>query len=347
MQHSRQTREDERMMGVAIEAGRLGIGLTRPNPAVGAVIAKNGRTLASGWHRAAGQPHAEIEALRNLTSPDQARGATIYITMEPCSTQGRTPPCTSAIIDAKIKAVVYGATDPNPKHAGRARAILETAGIQVRSDVRAAECGALNTAWNKWIATGLPFVIAKAGMSLDGKISSHPSARWITSAAARKDAMCLRNSCQAIVVGAETVRADNPMLTIRGLRGSHDQPWRVVWSRTGKLPPKCHFLTDQRRDRTLVFAGKSLRAVLRDLAGRGVERVLIEGGGRVLGEAFDRALVDRVVFYIAPTLLGGPVPAVGGLGVAGNEQRIHLVNPQYKPVGGDLRVEADVSPASS
>lgn len=347
MQHSRQTREDERMMGVAIDAGRLGVGLTRPNPAVGAVIAKNGRILASGGHRAAGQPHAEIVALRNLASPELARGATIYITMEPCSTHGRTPPCTAAIIDAKIKTVVYGATDPNPKHAGRARAILGNAGIRTRSGVRALECEALNTAWNKWIATGLPFVVAKAGMTLDGKISSHPGTRWITSAAARKDAMRLRVASQAILVGAETVRADNPMLTIRGIRGVHEQPLRVVWSQKGKLPPDCHLLADQHRDRTLVFAGYSLRAVLQDLAGKGVQQVLIEGGGRLLGEAFDRRLVDRVVFYIAPTLLGGPVPAVAGSGVSANDRAIRLGNPHYTLVGGDLRVEADVSPTSS
>jgi diaminohydroxyphosphoribosylaminopyrimidine deaminase/5-amino-6-(5-phosphoribosylamino)uracil reductase len=209
---------DEALMRAALAEARKGLGKTGPNPAVGAVISKNGKILSRGWHRGAGKPHAEIEALRNLKNPALARGATFHVTLEPCSTHGRTPPCTEAIIQAGFARVVFGATDPNPKHAGRAKEILEDAGIQTLSGVLGEECTLLNRAWNKWIATGLPFVTAKAGMSLDGRIASPPDRRWITSEAARRDAMRLRAECGAVLVGAETVRTDNPQLTIRGLR---------------------------------------------------------------------------------------------------------------------------------
>ena len=327
---------DEAMMRLAIREARKGVGKTAPNPAVGAVLVRNGEVISKGWHRAAGQPHAEVEALRKVSN---AAGCTLYVTLEPCSTQGRTPPCTAAIIQVGITRVVFGATDPNPAHAGRAVKILKKAGVEVSTGVLASECRELNAAWNKWIATGLPYVTAKAGMSLDGRIASFPGRRWITSEAARADAMKLRANCDAILVGAETVRVDDPHLTLRGVAKAR-QPWRVVWSRSGEIPPDSKILTDEFRERTLIFQGKSLQAVLRDLGKRGVQHVLIEGGGRTHGEAFDRGLVDRVVFYVAPVLLGGNTPAVGGRG----ENDIQLANPLYKKVGADLRIEAEVLP---
>jgi diaminohydroxyphosphoribosylaminopyrimidine deaminase/5-amino-6-(5-phosphoribosylamino)uracil reductase len=329
-------------MRAALAEARKGLGKTGPNPAVGAVISKNGKILSRGWHRGAGKPHAEIEALRNLKNPALARGATLHVTLEPCSTHGRTPPCTGAIIQAGFSRVVFGATDPNPKHAGRAKEILEDAGIQTLSGVLGEECTLLNRAWNKWIATGLPFVTAKAGMSLDGRIASPPDRRWITSDAARRDAMRLRAECGAVLVGAETVRTDNPLLTIRSLRVK-EQPLRAVWSRSGQIPSDCHLLTDEHRDRTIIYKGKPLAAVLRDLGKRGVQHVLIEGGGKTLGEALDRRLIDRIVFYIAPVLLGGPTPALGGHGVPSNESAIRLKNPTYRRIGPDLRVEGELA----
>lgn len=328
-------------MRAALAEARNGCGRTHPNPAVGAVIVKGGRILSRGWHRAAGCPHAEIEALNGLKSRRSAIGATLVVTLEPCSTHGRTPPCARAIIDAGIARVVYGARDPNPLHAGRADAILRAAGIEVSVGVLASECEALNVAWNKWILTGLPFVIAKAGMSLDGRIASPPGRRWITSAASREDAMDLRASSGAILVGGETIRADNPKLTVRGRPGA-PQPWRVVWTRSGDLPESSHIFTDRHRAKTLVFKNRPLRQVLRDLGRRGVQQVLIEGGGRTLGEAFDRGLVDRAVFYIAPVLLGGPVPAVGGRGVGSNAAGRMLDNVSYRVIGGDIRIAGDV-----
>ena len=321
-------------MRLAIREARKGIGKTAPNPAVGAILVRNGKVISKGWHRAAGRPHAEIDALGKVSD---AAGCTLYVTLEPCSSHGRTPPCTEAIIHAGISRVVFGATDPNPAHAGRATKILKKAGVEVSTGVLGDQCSELNSAWNKWISTGLPFVTAKAGMSLDGRIASFPGRRWITSEAARADAMKLRAGCDAILVGAETVRIDNPHLTTRGVSKGR-QPWRVVWSRSGEIPPESKILTDEFRDRTLVFKGKSLLSVLRDLGRRGVQHVLIEGGGQTHGEAFDRGLVDRVVFYVAPVLLGGNTPAVGGRG----KNNIQLAKPDYKKIGADLRIEAEV-----
>lgn len=339
------SREDIPLMKAALVEARKGKGMTHPNPAVGAVVVKNRRILSRGWHRAAGGPHAEIEALGGLKNISEARGSTLYVTLEPCSTHGRTPPCTQAIIDAGIRRVVYGARDPNPLHAGRADRILKKAGVSVSCGVLEEECTFLNESWNKWIATGLPLVVAKAGMSLDGCIASPPGRRWITSGEARFDAMKLRASCGAILVGGETVRTDNPKLTVRGIPGA-SQPLRVVWTKSGKLPPKCHLLTDQFRKKTLVYKDIPLRDVLVDLGKKGIEKLLIEGGGHTLGEAFDRRLVDRVSFYIAPVLTGGGVPAVAGFGVGSNEEGLRLERVEYRQIGPDLKIEAAVVSAT-
>ncbi len=332
---------DERFMRLAMEEARRGIGQTAPNPSVGAVLVKNGRVIGTGWHQRAGQPHAEIEALRSLSSPKAAKGATIYITLEPCSTHGKTPPCTQAILAAGIQRVVYGARDPNPCHAGRADKILESAGVSVTSGLLAEECAKLNEAWNHWIVTGMPYVIAKAGMSLDGRIGSPPGRRWITSAASRKDAMILRVSCDAILVGGETVRVDNPKLTIRGIPHAK-QPFRAIWTKSGNLPPDSHLFTDRHKDKTRIFKNMSLRACLRALGKSGIQSVLIEGGGRTLGEAFDRELVNRAVFYVAPVILGGPVPAVGGRGAASPEAGYELAGVTYCQIGPDIRISGEV-----
>lgn len=329
-------------MRAALEEARRGSGKTAPNPAVGAVLVRAGRILGKGWHHAAGCPHAEIEALRSLSSPASAKGATLYVTLEPCSTHGKTPPCTEAIISAGISRVVYGAQDPNPKHAGRGKDVLERAGIAVARGVLGEECEELNRYWNKWIRTGLPYVTAKCGMTLDGRIASPPERRWITSEAARRDVMRLRAECGAILIGGETARVDNPRLTVRGVRVAR-QPLRVVWSRSGRIDPKSLLLADEERDRTLLYRGKSLGSVLKDLGRRGVEHVLIEGGGRTLGTAFDQNLVDRIVFYVAPVLTGGPVPAVGGSGAQDNTSGVRLINPVCKRVGPDLKITAEVA----
>jgi diaminohydroxyphosphoribosylaminopyrimidine deaminase/5-amino-6-(5-phosphoribosylamino)uracil reductase len=328
------------MRSALVEAEK-GLGLTSPNPAVGTVIVKGSRILGRGFHHAAGQPHAEIEAIRSLKDSEQARGATLYVTLEPCSTHGRTPPCSEAILRHGFARVVYGTTDPNPAHAGRVDRILQRAGITVCRGVLETECAALNTAWNHWIVTGRPYVIAKCGMSLDGRISSHPESRWITSEASRADAMKLRARVDAILVGGETVRMDNPKLTLRGFPETK-QPWRVVLTESGRLPKDAHLFTDEHADRTLVLEKQSLPAALATLGAMEITSVLIEGGGRTLGEAFDRKLVRESVIYVAPQMLGGPVPAIGGTGVGRSEDAARLIDPTYTRIGDDLRIAGKI-----
>jgi diaminohydroxyphosphoribosylaminopyrimidine deaminase/5-amino-6-(5-phosphoribosylamino)uracil reductase len=345
------SKSDERFMRLAIREASRALGLTAPNPAVGAVIVKGGKVIAKGYHHAAGLPHAEIEAIRRLLpefrlqssafslQPRPLAGCTLYITLEPCSSYGKTPPCTAAIIASGISRVVYGTTDPDKRHRGRATAILKKAGISVTSGVITEECASLNTHWNHRVSTLLPWVIAKAGMSLDGRIDSPPHRRWITSAASRREAMKLRASVEAILVGGGTVRADDPSLTIRGIKlpKEHPQPWRIVWSRSGKIPKKSKLLTDTHRARTLIFTSVTLRKVLQELGKRGISSVLIEGGGQTLGEAFKRHLVDEVRFFIAPVIQGGNIPAVSG-----HISPAHLDNVTYKKIGSDVMISGRV-----
>lgn len=323
-------------MKMALALARKGLGQTSPNPAVGAVVVRKGKVLGRGYHKGAGLPHAEVEALRACTGP--VRGATLYVTLEPCSTHGRTPPCVEAILDAGFARVIIGAIDPNPKHAGRGVALLRKAGVEVVVGVLGQECAWLNREFNKWIVTGLPYVYAKAGMSLDGRISRPPGeSQRITSVASRAHAQQLRARVDAILIGAETLRRDNPKLTVRGIPGAK-QPWRVVMTKSGNLPPEAHLFTDRFRDKTLVFKGKSLRAVLKELGKRQVTSVMIEGGMRMLGEAFDKQLIDAVHLYMAPVLLGGPTVAIGGRGVAAISDAPRVIDPKYELVGSDLHL---------
>ena len=333
--------DDEKFMRAALREARRGSGRTSPNPAVGAVIVRGGRIVARGFHRCAGMPHAEIEAIAALKNARLARGATLFVTLEPCSTQGRTPPCVGAILESGFARVVIGAMDPNPAHAGRGVKLLRAAGVEVVGGILEDECRGLNAAFNKWIVTGMPFIIAKAALSLDGRLTRPPGeGQWLSSAASRADAHRLRASVDAILVGAGTVRADNPRLTIRGIPDAR-QPWRVILARRGALPKSAHVFTDEFRDRTLVFRDRTLRSVLRELGRREITSVLIEGGGTVLGEAIDRRLVDRFHFYLAPILCAGP-NAIGGRGAASTAESLALRNPRYTRIGGDLVMTADV-----
>jgi diaminohydroxyphosphoribosylaminopyrimidine deaminase/5-amino-6-(5-phosphoribosylamino)uracil reductase len=339
MKSRRISKTDEGFMRLALEEAARALGGTAPNPAVGAVIVKGGKVIAKGYHHAAGLPHAEIDAIRKLT-PAQVRDASIYITLEPCSSHGKTPPCTEAIIAAGITRVIYGATDPDKRHRGRATMILRKAGIEVVEGVLPEECAALNSHWNHRNATGMPWVIAKAGMSLDGRIDSPPHRRWITSSASRKEAMRLRTTVEAILVGGGTVRTDDPSLTIRGIKlgKRHPQPWRVIWSKSGKIPKSCKLLTDHHRNRTIILKGMTLRAALKELARRGISSILIEGGGRTHGEAFRKNLVDEVCFFIAPVIQGGKVPAVSG-----HIAPAHLQDVTYTKIESDVKISGRVT----
>jgi diaminohydroxyphosphoribosylaminopyrimidine deaminase / 5-amino-6-(5-phosphoribosylamino)uracil reductase len=329
------SQHDERFMRAALREAKKALGRTSPNPAVGAVLVWRNRIVAKGHHRRAGASHAEIACLRNFgrrVPPD----AILYVTLEPCSTRGRTGACTNALIKAGVRTVVIGALDVNPRHIGRAVPQLQAAGVQVRTGVLGEDCRRLNEAFNKWIVTRRPFVIAKCGMSLDGRLSRRKDeTRWITDAVARRHSHQLRAQVDAILIGAETLRADNPRLTVRGLSGAR-QPWRVVVTRSGKLPKTAHLFRDQWSRRTLVYRQISLAAVLADLGRKEILSVLIEGGGQVLGAALDAALVDKVQIYVAPILTGGPVIAFAGRGVEGRAVAAHLGHVSYRRVGRSI-----------
>jgi diaminohydroxyphosphoribosylaminopyrimidine deaminase/5-amino-6-(5-phosphoribosylamino)uracil reductase len=243
-------------------------------------------------------------------------------------------------LQAGVRNVVVGAIDVNPRHSGNGIEQLRNAGVNVRQGILAQESTQINEAFNKWIVTGRPFVIAKCGMSLDGRLTRPPGeSRWLTGRSARRDAHQLRAHVDAILVGAETVRIDNPRLTVRGVRGAQ-QPWRVVLTRSGKFPRRAYLLSDQAAKRTLIYQRKSLAGVLKNLGERGVTSVLIEGGGEVLGQALDANLIDKVRLYLGPILTGGPVIAFAGRGAGTAANSLRLERISYRKIGQSVCITA-------
>jgi diaminohydroxyphosphoribosylaminopyrimidine deaminase/5-amino-6-(5-phosphoribosylamino)uracil reductase len=331
------TQDEEKFMQVALREARRGLGQTSPNPAVGAVLVMDGKIVSVGHHRRAGEPHAEVECLRQFGQRLPGT-AIMYVTLEPCSTAGRTGACTETILKAGVRRLVVGATDPNPRHAGRGLELLKKAGVNVRSGVLSEECSALNEAYNKWIQTGSPFVTAKCGMSLDGRLTVPPNeGRWLTSAASRRHARRLRAQVDAIIVGAETVRVDDPRLTVRGSPGVK-QPWRIVLSRSGSLPPRHRIFTDRFAERTLVYRKVNLTVLLAELGAKQITSILIEGGGDVLGQALDQNVVDKIQLYVAPLLSGGPTVAFAGNGAGSTDEAGKLERIRYERIGQDVCV---------
>ena len=322
---------DEHWMLLALEEAEKGIGRTSPNPPVGAVIVKDEIMLGKGWHRAAGRPHAEREALADAAGKD-VRGATIYITLEPCSTHGRTPPCTAGIIEAGISRVVYACVDKNPDHAGRADDLLKAAGIEVVSGVCSEEAEKILRPFFKVRDTGLPWVIWKTAMSLDGRITRPPGeGQWLTGELARADVQKLRSTIDAILTSGETVRRDNPALTIRvpELLEGRSQPWRVIVTDRPESLPK-------QPERTLIRPRADLAETLRRLAiEQGVLTVMVEAGGVFSAALFEAGLVDEVVVYYAPMLCGGPSPGLGGVGL---KESLHLDEIDFQQFGNDIRM---------
>lgn len=340
--------DDARWMLMALAEAEKGVGKTAPNPPVGAVVVKDGKWLGSGWHRAAGCPHAEREALADAASRcgwDFVRGATVYVTLEPCSTHGRTPPCTAGIVEAGISRVVYACVDRNPDHAGRADALLASHGIEVVSGVCRAEAERLLRPFFKVRETGLPWVIWKTAMSLDGRLTRPPGeGQWLTGAEARADVQRLRASVDAILTSGETVRRDRPQLTIRdaGLLDGRSQPWRVVFTgRPESLPADAPLFRDEWRERTLLRGGDNLRESLRLLAReQGVLSAMTEAGGVFSAALFEAGLVDEVVVYYAPILCGGPVPALAGTGLSSS---LRLDEVSFTRLGDDIRLRGVLS----
>ena len=376
---------DTAMMRRALRLARRGFGRTSPNPLVGAVLVQRGQVIGSGWHHGAGLPHAEIEALLDCERRGHSpRGATLYVTLEPCCTHGRTPPCTNAISAAGIRRVLVGATDPNPAHAGRGFDLLRAAGITVTHGVLAAECEQLNEAFNHWIVHRTPFVTVKSAMTLDGKIATASGdSKWITSEPARAVGMKLREAADAILVGINTVLADNPSLTFRPAAPSR-KPLaappkhlrRIILDAHARTPLAARVITDEaadlttivlsvaapkrraaalaRRVRTLVAPvtpdGRiDLRWLLAELGREQVTALLVEGGGEVNASFLLGGFAHRIAFFYAPKILGGRTArkAVAGDGARNLDEVLNLTALHWQRLGQDLLLTARVSPPSS
>ncbi len=372
--------EDERYMATALSLAELGRGQTSPNPLVGAVIVRNGEIVGQGAHLKAGGPHAEVHALRMAGS--LAEGATAYVTLEPCSHFGRTPPCADALVAAKVSRVVVAALDPNPAVQGEGVRRLRAAGLEVVTGVLEQEAQVQNEAYLTWRALNRPFVVWKCAATLDGYIATaNGDSRYVTSPEARESVHALRRQHPAIAVGVGTVLADNPQLTVR-LRGralDAAQPLRVVFDSQLRTPPVAALfeqpgqvrlyasagtgldasefaarkarLEEQGASIRLVEAGDdgrvSLAAALRDLAQDGFTSVLVESGPRVAGTLLGADLVDKVVYYIAPKLLGSGRSAVEGRAVDRMAEALQLKRMTVSQVGPDLRVEGYIAQADA
>ena len=353
-------------MARALALARRGEGCTRPNPPVGAVVVRQGRLLGAGWHRQAGMPHAEVEAIHACRG--SVKGATLFVTLEPCCTHGRTPPCTDLIIRSGISRVVVGCVDPNPRHASRGFRILQRAGIAVTTGVREKECRCLIEPFSMRVTNGRPFVTLKLAMTLDGRIADRDgTSKWITGPDARVAVQVLRQRVDAVLVGAGTIRADDPSLRCR-LHGAHDV-WRVVVDGSGSTPAAAQILTDRWADTTILVTSPrcparkraawarngsrvwtiptgangriSMARLLRRLAGEGSLHVLCEGGSRMAGALIRAKLVDEYVLFYAPAILGD-ARAVGA--VTGADFRLanmpRLRIEEIARVGTDLMVRA-------
>lgn len=358
-------------MREALELASRALGRTSPNPAVGAVIVKDGEVLATGYHQYAGSDHAEVAALRKLGF--DALGAELYTTLEPCDHQGRTGPCTEAILRAGISRVIVGALDPNPLVSGKGIRKLLTGGIDVVQGVLAEECAALNEAYNFSIVNKRPFVVLKAAVSLDGRIAtSTGESKWITSEESRKRGRQFRDRLDAILVGVETVLSDDPALTTR-LPGARN-PLRVVLDSKLRTPVDSVLATTAKETRTLIATTSraparkkraleklgvellevpansqgraSITSVLDALHARELNSVLVEGGATVHGAFIDARLVNKLVLFLAPVVIGGrdaPL-AIGGDGVQRLADAMQLEHMRVEQVGPDLMITAYPKP---
>jgi diaminohydroxyphosphoribosylaminopyrimidine deaminase / 5-amino-6-(5-phosphoribosylamino)uracil reductase len=394
---------DVQFMQLALRLARRGCGMTAPNPMVGAVLVRGGKIIGRGWHRRAGLPHAEIEALRDAQKRGHSlHGAALYVTLEPCCTHGRTPPCTDAIIAAGIKRVVIGATDPNPKHAGKGFKILQRAGIIVsRWDETpsspnqkakkklgldgvslhqklADECMKLNEIFNHWIVYHTPFVTVKAAMTLDGKIATAGGeSKWITGEKARAHGMKLRRNYDAILVGINTILADNPSLTVRPAQSPKSKVQnlkplrRIVLDSVARTPLNANVVNDEFAPLTTIVVSKTapktcvtalakrvnilvvptknskldLKWLLKKLGSEKVTSLLVEGGGEVNASFLFGGFAQRAAFFYAPKILGGrdSRKGVAGDGAKSLSEVVRLRDVEWRKLGEDLLLTARVS----
>ena len=326
-------------MKEAIALAEKAWGITSPNPLVGAVIVKDGKITGRGFHEQAGKPHAEVNALADAGNASQK--ADLYVTLEPCSTHGRTPPCTEAILRAGIGRVFIGSLDPNPAHAGRGVDILRNAGIEVFTEIEKAACAAINEAFFKWITVKTPFVILKMAMTLDGKIATKDGlSKWITGPAARQRVQRLRQWADAILVGGNTARNDHPSLTVRDIPGWR-QPRRIVASKT-LTPEALKSLLPDGVTPEIIRADNAAewRSEMCRLGNENVTALLMEGGGELAAAALNAGIVDKVEFHIAPKILGGrdSRPVIGGANPLTLAEALALKNISVEHAGEDIIV---------
>lgn len=359
---------DQYYMRQALRLARKGLGYVNPNPMVGSVVVKDDMVVGAGYHRRFGKEHAEVMALR--AAGEQARGATLYVNLEPCCHYGKTPPCTNAIIAAGVKRVVIGMVDPNPLVNQKGIDSLTKHHIDVTIGVEEEACRALNCVFIKYITTGLPYVTLKIAQTVDGRIASSTGhSQWITSYPARVAAHRLRHANDAVIVGIGTVLADDPQLTVRHIKGKN--PWRVVLDTHLQIPLTCQLLTDPFVSRTIVAtaadensdkiaqlrargatvwqlpmaaAGKlSLIHLLQQLAAIQVSAVMVEGGARVYTSFLSSKLADHLIVAIAPKILGSGIEAIGDLGIRQVDQSIQLLRVRYQKLGPDVLISGDLS----
>lgn len=357
-------RNDSTWMARALQLAGRGMFTTTPNPRVGCVLVKDGQVIGEGWHVKAGEPHAEPLALRAAGA--QAHGASVYVTLEPCSHHGRTPPCADALVAAGVARVVIAMQDPNPLVAGRGIAALRAAGIEVECGLMEAEARLLNIGFDKRMKQGLPWVRSKIAASLDGRTAlANGTSQWITGEAARRDVHIWRARSCAVLTGIDTVLADDAQLSVRHVETTR-QPLRVVLDSHLRLPPAARIFqggtvlvvtatADAEKHAALQQAGATvvvladeggrvdLAATLRHLATIGCNEVLVEAGTTLNGALLKAGLVDELVLYFAPQLLGDMARGMAQLGeLAALDERVGLVWQDVRQVGNDLRIVAKV-----
>ncbi len=335
-------------MNLAWQLALKGWGRTSPNPMVGAVLVKNGRVVAQGYHHYCGGDHAEVDAIKK--AGPKAKGCTLYVTMEPCGHYGRTPPCTQAILAAGIKKVVVGALDPNPLNHGKSLKFLKKQGLDVESGLLADELTRMNEAFHCWITSGRPFVTAKIAQTIDGKIAlADGRSQWITSRAARDYARRLRFGFDAILVGINTVLNDDPSLKATPAKRIK----KIVLDTHGKMPRRARLYQGARPEDVLVYTRKNaplyqgkidLQWVLKTLGKQGVSSLLIEGGGAVVGHALRRGLVDKMMIYTAPKIMGEGMGSVRGLTSKRIDRMVCLKDMQIEKIGEDILVQGYLKP---
>ena len=357
---------DLRFMRMALDLAARARGRTLPNPMVGAVVIRSGRVVGRAWHSKAGRPHAEVLALAQ--AGPAANGACLYVSLEPCSHTGRTPPCTEAILKAGIRRVVAAMVDPDPRVRGRGLRRLNRSGVLTAVGVLEEKARLLNEQFITRVARRRPLVTVKMAQSLDGRIAAAGGrSRWISGPAARRWGHRLRAQNDAVLVGVKTVLADNPRLTVR--EGSCGKPVKVILDSSLRTPPgarlfasgapvwiAARFRTSRKKEFRLREAGAEVlhfpgdrgrvrfRAVLRELARRGISRLLIEGGGEVAASALKSGAVDRIAWVIAPKIFGGgkTVPAVGDLGIRSPDRALRLEKVQVRRLGQDWLMTGEV-----